>query len=232
MIWALLLTILTPGQVDEKGVPIGYNKAMDILTAAKVQSYYSKIKDYKGSFKHIYVKRYHGEQKPRYGYLWVKKPGMMYWRYDAPHKRHFVCDGKKIWIYTPGDKQVLWRRVKRSQLPSAVKFLFGSGQLLSEFFVKRLPKSKYGGKGKVVLKLKPIKPTSHYAHILFVLKPQGQMAKVTETLVYDSLGNKNHYIFKNTKLNTRIQAKRFKFKPPKGVRVIHATKKAKIKPRL
>ncbi len=230
MYWLLIITMLAPTKAEEKPAPVGYNNPMDILTAAKVQAYYAQIRDYKGSFEHIYTKRFHEKEKPRYGYLWVKKPGMMYWRYDAPQKRHFVCDGKKIWIYTPGEKQVLWQNVKQSQLPSAVKFLWGSGKLLSEFYVKLLPKSKYGGKNKIVLRLKPIKPTSHYSHILFVAKPEGQMARVTETVVYDSLGNKNHYIFKNTKINTNIQKKRFEFKPPKGVRIIEATDKAKMKP--
>jgi outer membrane lipoprotein carrier protein len=223
--------LLAGGQAGATGEPPkGYNKAFDILMAAKVQAYYATIEDYKAAFKHVYVKRYHGKQKPRYGYLWVKKPGKMYWRYDAPQKRHFICDGKKIWIYTPGDKQVLWRSVARSQLPSAVKFLWGSGNLLKEFYVKLLDDSKYGGEGKKVLKLKPIKPTSHYSHILFVVKPEGKVARVVETLVYDSLGNKNHYVFRNPKRNTKIQNSRFDFTPPKGVRVIHAARKAKMKP--
>jgi outer membrane lipoprotein carrier protein len=229
MSWFFLIPLLLGGQSASAGPPKGYNKAFDILTAAKIQAYYAKIKDFKAAFTHIYYKRYHGKQKPRYGYLWVKKPGKMYWRYDAPQKRHFICDGKRIWIYTPGDKQVLWRKVARSQLPSAVKFLWGSGQILKEFYIKILHNSKYGGKGKTVLRLQPIKPTSHYTHILFVIEPAGKTAKVTETLVYDSLGNKNHYIFRKPKLNTGIQSTRFNFAPPKGVRVIHATRKKGVR---
>jgi outer membrane lipoprotein carrier protein len=208
----------------------GYNKAMDILMAAKVQAYYARIKDFKAKFKQVYTKAYHGKQRPRYGYLWVKKPGLMRWRYDSPQKRLFVCDGRKVWIYTPGDKQVLWRRVQLSKLPSAVKFLWGSGNLLNEFKVKILTRSKYRKKGTVVLKLKPVKATSHYAHILFVLKPEGPIARVLETLVYDALGNNNHYIFSNREINTRIRKSRFQFTPPRGVRVIEATKGRQLKP--
>ncbi len=230
MFWFLLMTLLSPGQTGKTSVPKGFNNAMDILTAAKVQAYYEGIKDYKGAFTHIYTKRFHEKEKPRYGYLWVKRPGKMYWRYDSPEKRHFICDSKKIWIYTPGEKQVLWQSVSRSQLPSAVKFLWGAGELLSEFYVRLLSKSKYATKGRQVLKLRPIKPTTHYSHILFVLEPDGKSARVAETVVYDALGNINHYIFRNTEINTRIPDKQFHFQPPKGVRVIEATQKTQMQP--
>lgn len=209
--------------------PKGFNNAYDQLVASKVQVYYSGIKDFKAGFQHIYTKAYHAKERPRYGYLWVKKPGKMYWRYDSPQKRMFVCDGKRVWIYTPGDKQVLWRNVQRSQLPSAVKFLWGAGNILAEFHVKVI-KSKYGRAGSIVLKLVPRRTTSHYTHILFVLKDMGRQAVVTESIVYDSLGNKNHYIFNNTQLNTRIPDNRFVFTPPRGVRVIEATDQKSMKP--
>ncbi len=224
----LLLTILLtmPGA----GAPEGYNKAYDILMAAKVQAYYSTMKDFKASFVQTYSKRYHGRQKPRYGYVWIKKPGKMYWRYDSPQKRAFVSDGKKIYLYDPAKRQVIWRTIRLDQLPSATKFLWGSSKILDEFYVKVLPNSKYGGTGKVVLKLVPKKRSPNFSHILFVLKPKGRVAEVTETIVYDVLGNKNRYQFKNPVKNSHIPDSRFQFKPPRGTRVIEATDKTRIKP--
>ncbi|MCD6500090.1 MAG: outer membrane lipoprotein carrier protein LolA [Deltaproteobacteria bacterium] len=225
--FALLLILFAAPQA---GPPPDYNKAYDILMAAKVQAYYAKIQDFKSAFKHIYTKRFHGPQPVRYGYIWVKKPGKMYWRYDAPKRRIFVCDGSRIWIYTPDKHQALWRDIQHSKLPSAVKFLWGGGDILADFYVKVLTHSKYGGAGKVVLKLKPKRPSTHYTHILFVTTPKGPIAPVVQTIVYDLLGNRNQYTFVHPVLNSRILDKRFAFHPPRGTRVIHATDKATTTP--
>ncbi len=224
----LLLTLVLA--LPAAGPPEGYNKAYDILMAAKVQAYYSHMKDFKASFVQTYVKRYHGEQKPRYGYVWIKKPGKMYWRYDSPRKRAFVSDGKKIYLYDAARKQLIWRTIRLDQLPSATKFLWGSSKILDEFYVKVLPHSKYGGPGKVVLKLLPKKRSPNFSHILFVLNPKGRQAEVTETIVYDVLGNKNRYRFKHPVINSNIPDSRFAFKAPAHTRVIQATDKTRIKP--
>ena len=224
----LLLTLALA--LPAAGPPEGFNKAYDILMAAKVQAYYASMKDFKASFVQIYSKRYHGQQKPRYGYVWIKKPGKMYWRYDAPAKRAFVSDGKKIYLYDPSKKQVIWRRIRLDQLPPATRFLWGSSKILDQFYVKVLPNSKYGGPGKVVLKLLPKNRSPNFSHILFVLKPKGRMAEVTETIVYDVLGNKNRYQFKNPVINSNIPDSQFQFKAPPHTQFIEATDKTRINP--
>jgi outer membrane lipoprotein carrier protein len=41
------------------------------------------------------------------GKMFVKRPGMMRWEYEKPEKQVVVTDGENIWIYRPGDNQVL-----------------------------------------------------------------------------------------------------------------------------
>jgi len=201
--------------------PKGYNHADAIWLAARVQAYYNKTKDFKAKFKQIYAKAYHGAQKPRFGYLWVKKPGLMRWDYVSPRKKQLVCDGTKLWIYVPGDKQVFWRDLKSSALPTAISFLWGRGNILADFHVKVLGVSKYERPGTSVLKLLPKVANSNFKHVLFVVNAKTGM--VQESVLFDHLGNRNHYVFTNPKPNTRIAKSRFRFTPPAGVRVIKAT---------
>ncbi len=42
-----------------------------------------------------------------YGKLFVKRPDMMRWEYEAPEKQIIMTDGDTLWIYRPADKQVM-----------------------------------------------------------------------------------------------------------------------------
>ena len=205
--------------------PPGYQLAEALYVAQKVQAYYNKTRDFKAKFQQIYKKAFHGTQPPRYGYLWVKKPGLMRWDYVSPRKKQLISDGQKLWIYVPGDKQVFWKDLKSSALPTAVTFLWGRGKLLDDFWVKVLPGSKYTKPGTMVLKLLPKQPNANFKHLLFVVELKTGM--VRESLIFDHLGNRNHYIFSQARANTRIPTATFKFTPPQGVRVIRATRDLK-----
>lgn len=41
------------------------------------------------------------------GKMFVKRPGMMRWEYEKPEKQIVVTDGENLWIYRPGDNQVM-----------------------------------------------------------------------------------------------------------------------------
>ena len=233
--WTLLVTFVLAQQASSQqtqtsGPPKGFNRAFDILMAAKVQAYYTSIKTFEARFVQIYEKRYHGPQPPREGRVWTKKPGKMLWVYEKPTRKLFVCDGKRVWLYDPGRRQVLWRRVDLSRLPSAVRFLWGTGRILDEFYVRVLDHSKYGGPGKTVLKLVPKRPTSQFSHLLLVTVPKGRRAEVRESILYDVLGNKNRYIFKDVRVNVPIPDSKFSVKPPRGVRVIEARDDQNLQP--
>ncbi|MEW6040347.1 MAG: outer-membrane lipoprotein carrier protein LolA [Elusimicrobiota bacterium] len=47
--------------------------------------------------------------------LFFKKPGKLHYTIKGPSEQHFISDGKKLWIYTPQNKQVLvdfWKNWK------------------------------------------------------------------------------------------------------------------------
>lgn len=203
------------------GAPAGYDTVDALFLASKVQAYYNGIRDFKAKFKQTYSKAYHGPQAPRYGYLWVKKPGLMRWDYAPPQIKQLVCDGKKIWISVPGDKQVFWRDLQESALPTAISFLWGKGNITTEFYVMNVGGSKYATGGNLVLKLLPKQPNSNFKHVLFTVNPRTGM--VAESRLYDHLNNVNHYVFSEAVTNTNIPPSQFQFKIPPGSRVIKAT---------
>lgn len=207
--------------VPSGGAPVGYDTPEALFIAGKVQGYYNQTRDFKSKFKQIYSKAFHGPEAPRFGYLWVKKPGLMRWDYAPPHKRQLICDGKKIWIHVPGDKQVFWRDLQESALPTAISFLWGQGSITSEFYVTLVGGSKYASPKTIVIKLLPKQPNSNFKHVLFVVETATGI--VSQSLIYDHLDNKNHYVFTEPVANSGVRADTFRFTPPAGVRVIKAT---------
>jgi outer membrane lipoprotein carrier protein len=226
MLLASIIAVGPTAKIKKKDILKGFNLPDAQLACISIQGYYNNIKTFKANFKQVFYKKFHGAQKAEYGVVYVKKPGKMAWEYTKPEKKFFIIDSKKVWIYEPSQKQALWRDIKDSSLPAPVKFLWGKGDLINNFHVKLIAKSKFGGKGKSVLKLVPKKQSPHYRSVLFVLTPKGA---VLESIVYDHSGNKNRIIFSKISLNTKIKSSRFKFIPPKGVQVLYAGMQASKK---
>lgn len=41
-----------------------------------------------------------------FGKVFIKRPGMMRWEYEAPDKQIIITDGNKLWMYRPDENQV------------------------------------------------------------------------------------------------------------------------------
>ena len=57
-----------------------------------------------------------------------------------------------------------------------------------------------------------------------MVKPARKTAMVVESIIQDYQNNKNHFFFSTPETNTGVRQSRFKFTPPRGVRVIRANK--------
>ncbi|MBN2724114.1 MAG: outer membrane lipoprotein chaperone LolA [Deltaproteobacteria bacterium] len=206
-------------QTKTSVTPTGYNLPDSQFLCLKIQTYYNKIKTFKSDFKQVFSKKFHGDQKPEYGKVYIKKPGKMTWEYTRPEKKLFIVDGKKVWVYEPVQKQALWKNLGDSGLPAPVKFLWGKGNLINEFNVKIIKNSKFAGKNESVLKLLPKKKSPHFKSVLFVVDASGA---VKQSIVYDREGNRNRIYFNSIILDKPIPDKLFKFIPPKGIQVLEA----------
>ena len=189
--------------------------------ATKMQAFYNSTKDLKGKFKQVYTDSLYNTRRTSYGYLYVKKPGMMRWNYVKPERKSFIADGKTLWIYEPEDKQAFRNPLDTNTLSTGLTFLFGKGDLSKEFNMTYATDKKdlLGGPGDLVLKLTPRTPTAQYQYLLLAVKP-GNYA-VGESMVVKKQ-DRNHFIFTKLKFNTKLSRWRFRFKPPAGTRVIDA----------
>ena len=198
---------------------IPYNTKEALQLVRLMETHYARVGSMRISFEQTYVKRFHGPQGTEKGRILIKRPGKLLWEYTSPRKKLFVIDGKKLWIYEPDNRQVFWSEVRESALPASVRFLWSKVSLADEYDVKYIPRSKFGGPGLKVLKLKPKKRSPHYRYVLFVIDGQGRVHK---SIVYSHQGDKNIVVFKNTSENVSVKDDLFRFTPPKGVQVIHA----------
>ena len=187
---------------------------------SKMQAFYEKTEDLKGKFKQVYTDTLYNSRKTSYGYLYVKKPGMMRWNYVKQERKSFIADGKMLWVWEPEDKQAFRNPLDSANLSTGLTFLLGKGDLTREFNVT-YSDTKLGAPGDQVLKLTPKVATGQHEHLLIAVKPNNY--SVGESMVVQK-NSTNHFIFSKMEFNTKLGTSRFRFKPPEGTRVIDGSK--------
>jgi outer membrane lipoprotein carrier protein len=197
--------------------------ALPTLTAdqvvARVQTFYDHTADYDADFTQTYFHRLFQKTQRSYGHVYIKKPGKMRWEYTRPERKLFVSDAGTLWVYEPEAQQAFRQALSDSQLPTAISFLTGGGNLGRDFRSPRLLSSQREGFAEgYVLELRPRQPSPAFEHLLFYVEPTSFM--VVRTLVTDAAGNRNRMDFTNVHLNPGIADARFRFTPPDGTRII------------
>ncbi len=188
--------------------------------AERVQHYYSETEDFQAAFLQTYVDVAAGETTRSRGRVYFKKPGMMRWDYYKPdaeeRDRLLVSDGDVFWVYEFDYQQVFRQCLEDSQLPTALSFLMGEGELQEEFDISLVD----GDAGDdPTLELVPKEPTSHYQRIHFTVDPEA--FQVSKTTVFDPYGNRNEVEFINVRVNQNISEAGFQFEVPEGARELN-----------
>ncbi len=192
---------------------------LDLQTVIdRMQKRYDLAKDFRARFSQNYSRAVIGRSTLSTGTVAIKKPGRMRWDYEKPEPRIFVSNGQVLWLYEPTEKQAFKQDLKSSQLPAALAFLMGKGKISDEFEVSFAKDAKQGRPGDYRLALSPKQPQSAYKSILFVVDPKEFL--VRETVLVDSQGNTNHFIFDDMDANGKLADALFKWTPPAGVRVV------------
>lgn len=184
----------------------------------RMQKRYDQAKDFRAHFTQEYGRAVVGRTTVSTGEITFKKPGRMRWDYDKPEPRMFLSNGQVLWLYEPSEKQAFKQDLKTSQLPAALAFLMGKGKIVDEFDVSFAAGDQPGRPGDYRLALTPKQPQSAYKSILFVVDPKEFL--VRESVLVDSQGNTNHFIFETMAVNTKVPDSVFKWSAPAGVRVV------------
>lgn len=189
--------------------------------AERVQRFYRDTEDFQAAFLQTYTDVAAGEARRSRGRVYFKKPGMMRWDYysadDANQReRVWVSDGNIFWIYEFELQQVFQECLESTQLPTALRFLMGQGDLLEEFDVEFADESTAQ---QPQLRLIPKEPTGHYREVRFVVDPE--TFQVSTTTILDPYGNTNEIDFRNSRVNRNLPDSGFQFEPPEGARLLN-----------
>lgn len=200
--------------------------AKDVI--ANVQQFYGDIKQVSAQFSQSVTNKTFGQTKTSRGSVWLTKPGKMRWDYvekrngTAIVKKSFISNGSYLYVVEHENKQVVRKNLQNDLMPVAVSFLYGKGDLHSEFDAKLDNAGNYGDKGDIVLELTPKKPSAQYKHLYLVVAKDNY--RVRQSIIIDTSENVNHFTFYEPNFDKALKPSIFEFDPRsvKTYRVVDA----------
>ncbi|MGZ3454788.1 MAG: LolA family protein [Polyangiales bacterium] len=205
--------------------PVASGSAAPADIAAKIQKAYLSINTYEADFEQQYSMKAFNQVKTSKGHVVFQKPapsagpkdgGKMRWDYVEPKDNLVVSDGTTLWSYVASEKQARKMLVKDSQMPTALAFLTGKGDLSKDFNLALADTQNF--KGGYVLKATPKQATNLYNFVMFYV--DGTTFQVVRVLIVDGQDNRNRFDFKSPKVNGQVASSIFTWSPPTGVTVI------------
>ncbi len=183
----------------------------------RVQAFYVSIKQVTAKFRQSVTNAtFGGDAKTNDGSVYIQKPGKMRWDYFAAKKgnavrtkKSFISNGAYLYVVEYDNKQILKKSLENDLMPVAVSFLYGKGDHKADFNPELDTSGKYGGKGDLVLKLTPKKPSAQYKNLFLVV--DGKDYHVTQSIIIDSSNNTNHIRFYTPDFEKPIKESWFEF---------------------
>ena len=150
------------------------------------------------------------------GTVYLKAPGKMRWEYSRPRGKLAVCDGKKVFLYLPEDRQVLVGAMEDLDAGALVtRLLLGETSLFSQFLVEGEPDPDKGGIWS--LRLSPKKADFPYDSLTVeVASENGAIRRIG---MLDPLGNRMEYRFDDIRVQKNLPQKLFTYQIPRGVEI-------------
>jgi len=184
-----------------------------------LQKKYSAVQDLQMEFFQNF-KNPRRAMKTEAGILFLKRPGMMRWEYKTPTEKLFVSDGKMIYFYLPGERQVQKTKVRESS-DQRIPFLFllGKGNLKRDFSkVEWVSDREPVFPGNKMIYAYPKQGIDEFSKILMEFDPYHyQLQRVT---VFEVDGATSEFVFSNIRENTGTKTSLFNFKIPANVEVL------------
>jgi outer membrane lipoprotein carrier protein len=221
-----------PTVVIAVAVPAGPAVAAADISAPdavdKIQKFYAAINQVTALFRQSVTYDTFGSTKESDGKVWIQKPGKMRWDYydkkktKVEVKKSFISNGAYLYMVEHDNKQVVKKNLQNDLMPVAISFLYGKGDLKTEFNAEVDKASKYGTKSELVLKLTPKKPSAQYKNLILVVDTTD--FHVTQSVIVDSSNNVNHFRFFAPDFKSAVEPKWFEFdeKSVKNYRIVDA----------
>ena len=152
------------------------------------------------------------------GHLYLMRPRKMRWEYKAPEEELFISDGKTVYAYFPGERQVNKEAVKETfdeRMP--LMFLLGKSNLSNEFRQFELLNTKPFLEGTKVIRMYPKRKTD-IKDVVMEVDPENY--QIRRLLLDHTDGSQLKFTFSNIRTNTGLKSELFDFKIPVGVVVV------------
>jgi outer membrane lipoprotein carrier protein len=152
------------------------------------------------------------------GHVYFGRPGMMRWHYKTPEEYLIITDGKTVWIYRPGENQVmLGRSADYFGCKKGTDFFTKPGELSREFILELAPK-EFQQRGHYVLKLVPRTKRPGPAELyLFV---SIETFDIVQTVSYSPFGDRTTIRFDGFRFDQGLNSSLFVFEIPEGTEVV------------
>jgi len=177
---------------------------------------YADVPTLEASFVQTSRSPIYGEESQK-GTVALERPDKMRWVFEGDG-RHFVTDGKTLWIWSPNDKQVLRFKEAGGELTAALQVLQSLHRVRELFVVTVVSSDDVAG---TVLSLAP-KPGDpvYFQKLLLTLDPALSLKQVDMT---DPQGTQATLVFSGVVLGKDLPDDLFTFVVPEGVDVVDAT---------
>ncbi|MEJ7603321.1 MAG: outer membrane lipoprotein carrier protein LolA [Kofleriaceae bacterium] len=206
---------------------------------ANVQKFYGSIKQVTALFRQTVTNDTFGSTKSSDGTVYIMKPGKMRWEYTQKKKgafkveKSFISNGTTLFVVDHGNMQVMKKNLAQDLMPVAVSFLYGKGDLKTEFTPAIDTSGKYAEKkGEIVLRLTPKtdRPSAQYKNLILVVSPTD--FHVTQSIIVDSSNNINHFKFYAPDFTKAVKESLFEFDESsvKNYRIVDADNQGATKP--
>lgn len=150
------------------------------------------------------------------GKAFFKRPGMMRWEYEEPDRQIIVTDSDVLWIYRPGDNQVM-----TGKSPSffsggkGASFLSDMNMIRKKFDITSQEKTDAG---HYVLKLVPKEQTLDVTAIYISIL--ADMFNIVQITTHNSYGDETVIELKDIQFKPELDDAMFRFQIPSGVEVL------------
>ncbi|HYW93938.1 MAG TPA: outer membrane lipoprotein chaperone LolA [Gammaproteobacteria bacterium] len=187
--------------------------ASDGNTAVKeLEHFYHSVHTLHARFRQVLLDSNMQVKQRARGEVWIRRPGSFRWRYDAPHKRLIVSDGKTVKLYDVDLSQITVRPVSKALTSTPAMLLAGGAALDKRFQIKDLGKV---GKARWV-ELKPKTQDTDFKSIRLGFR-DGRLAVME---LHDTFDETTRIRFSDVSVNQPIKASRFQLQAPPGVEVV------------
>ena len=178
-----------------------------------VESRYNRAQTLEVAFAETYTGMGRGARTES-GILYLRKPGRMRWEYKQPSGKLFVSDGKEVYVYVPGDNQVVKMSLKDTEdMRAPLAFLLGKLNFEKEF---QNLQTRTEGDASVVT-AEPKAQSLPYSKVEFVVSPAFEIRKLHIVGQDQSILD---FAFTDEKLNPALANTMFQFQAPPGTQIV------------